>query len=109
MMLNIFGILFLLLGGFSLAVSALGIHILPNTLSKQHAATKAGTLAITLVSIGAMFIAWDWAWTIRLLIMNLFLIFTLPIASHMLARAAVKDSSLLSDKNHAAIHHYKSQ
>ncbi|MGV6989720.1 cation:proton antiporter [Testudinibacter sp. P80/BLE/0925] len=109
MILNMLGIMFLLLGGFSLAISALGIHILPNTLSKQHAATKAGTLSIFLVSVGAMFIVWDWAWTIRLLIMNLFLIFTLPIASHMLARAAVKDATLLNDKNHRAIHRDKTE
>ncbi|WP_052122371.1 monovalent cation/H(+) antiporter subunit G [Chelonobacter oris] len=97
MMLEISGLIFLLLGGFSLAISALGIHILPNTLSKQHAATKAGTLSITLVSLGAILIAWDWAWTIRLLIISLFLILTLPIASHMLARAAVKDRTLLDN------------
>lgn len=95
--LDILGTAFLLLGGFSLAISALGIQILPNTLSKQHAATKAGTLSITLVSLGAMLIARDWAWTIRLLLMNLFLIFTLPISAHMLARAAVKDAALLND------------
>ncbi|MGR3807727.1 monovalent cation/H(+) antiporter subunit G [Pasteurella testudinis] len=104
--LDILGIIFLLLGGVSLAVSALGLHILPNTLSKQHAATKAGTLAVTLVALGAVLTVWDWGWTIRLAIIILFLILTLPIASHMLARAAIKDSSLLSDENHAAIKHH---
>ena len=101
------GILFLLLGGFSLAISALGIHILPNTLSKQHAATKAVTLSITLASLGAIFIIWDWQWTIRLLILSLFLILTLPIASHMLARAAIKDPSLLTDENHPEVKKYR--
>jgi multicomponent Na+:H+ antiporter subunit G len=106
-LLNSLGILFLLFGGFSLAISAVGIHILPNTLSKQHAATKAGTLSIILVSLGAIFIIWDWGWTIRLLIINLFLILTLPIASHMLARAAIKDPSLLTDENHPEVKKYR--
>ncbi|WP_176552294.1 cation:proton antiporter [Testudinibacter sp. TR-2022] len=105
--LEILGIILLLLGGLSLVVSALGIRILPNTLSKQHAATKAGTLAITLISLAAILLAQEWAWTLRLTIMSFFLILTLPLASHMLARAAVKDTRLLSEKDHSAVTPYQ--
>ncbi|TNG88318.1 monovalent cation/H(+) antiporter subunit G [Testudinibacter aquarius] len=105
--LEILGIILLLLGGLSLVVSALGIRILPNTLSKQHAATKAGTLAITLISLAAILLAQEWAWTLRLVIMSFFLILTLPLASHMLARAAVKDTRLLSEKDHPSVTPYQ--
>ena len=58
-LLNSLGILFLLFGGFSLAISAVGIHILPNTLSKQHAAAQAVKLSIIIDSPGAISMLWD--------------------------------------------------
>ncbi|WP_267963866.1 monovalent cation/H(+) antiporter subunit G, partial [Testudinibacter sp. TR-2022] len=49
----------------------------------------------------------EWAWTLRLVIMSFFLILTLPLASHMLARAAVKDTRLLSEKDHPSVTPYQ--
>jgi multicomponent Na+:H+ antiporter subunit G len=90
----------LLAGGLLLAIAAWGVLRLPDALSRQHAATKAGTLALALVCSGAILAAVEvaddgvgaWAW--RLVLIIGFLLATLPIAAHLLARAAVRESGL---------------
>jgi multicomponent Na+:H+ antiporter subunit G len=82
----------LLGGGVLLVVAAWGVIRLPDALSRQHAATKAGTLAVSLVCLGAMLAAGEAAWTARLAVIVVFLLLTLPVASHLLARAALRES-----------------
>ena len=82
----------LLAGGALLVVAAWGVIRLPDALSRQHAATKAGTLAVSLVCLGAMLAAGESAWTLRLAVIVVFLLLTLPVASHLLARAALRES-----------------
>ena len=86
----------LLLGGGAilLVIAAWGVITLPDALSRQHAATKAGTLALALVVLGAWLLvpSADWAWRLALILG--FLIVTLPVASHLLARAAVVEADL---------------
>lgn len=82
----------LVLGGLLLVVAAWGVIVLPDALARQHAATKAGTLALALVCVGAMLLAQDAAWTWRLLLVLGFLLATLPVASHLLARAALRET-----------------
>jgi len=84
--------LLLLAGGLLLVIAAWGVITLPDALSRQHAATKAGTLAVTLICLGAMLVAGEAAWTGRLAVIVVFLLVTLPVASHLLARAAVRES-----------------
>lgn len=90
-LLHFLGLALLITGGVLLAIAAWGVHALPDALSRQHAATKAGTLAISALCVGALLLQphWDWAW--RLGIVLLYLMVTLPLSSHMLARAAVTD------------------
>jgi len=57
-------------------------------LSRQHAATKAATLSLTLFALGTGLLAWDWAWTWRLILLVAILFAALPLASHALGRAA---------------------
>lgn len=76
------------LGALFLVVSAIGVLVLPDALSRQHAATKAVTLSLALILVGAMFVAGNAAWTARLAGVLTLLLLTLPVASHMLARAA---------------------
>lgn len=82
------------LGAALLVIAAWGVIRLPDALSRQHAATKAGTLALALVSIGAwLFVPTvEWAWRLGLILG--FLMATLPVASHLLARAAVVEAGL---------------
>lgn len=86
---------FLLLaaGGALLVVAAWGVNSLPDALARQHAATKAGTLALALICLGAMLAAGlALGWVLRLVFILAFLLATLPVASHLLARAAVREA-----------------
>ncbi len=71
-----------------LLIAALGVYRLPDALSRQHAATKAATLSLTLFALGVGLLAWDWAWTWRLVLLVAILFAALPLASHALGRAA---------------------
>ena len=79
-----------------LLVAALGVVRLPDALSRQHAATKAATLAVTLFAsalvIAASISGWGWGWAVRLLVMVMILLCVLPLASHALGRAGLAES-----------------
>lgn len=81
-------------GAVLLVIAAWGVVTLPDALARQHAATKAGTLALALVGLGAFVAVPDagWAWRVALIVG--FLLATLPVASHLLARAAVREAAL---------------
>ena len=74
-------------------IAAIGLVRLPDALSRQHAATKAGTIAVILFAAGAAMIAQDSAWSWRLLLIIMLLLLTLPLASHALSRAAAREMS----------------
>lgn len=81
-------------GALLLVIAAWGVLRLPDALSRQHAATKAATFALVLIGIGAAVWANDIAWTIRLALIVGFLLATLPVGGHLLARAAVQEAGL---------------
>jgi multicomponent Na+:H+ antiporter subunit G len=78
------------LGVLLLLVAAAGLFLLPDALSRQHAATKSGTLALGLILIGAAVQAGDAGFSWRIGAVLVLLVITLPVASHMLARAAAR-------------------
>jgi multicomponent Na+:H+ antiporter subunit G len=88
------GALLVGLGGLLLVVAAYGVLRLPDALARQHAATKGATLALALVCLGAMIASGEWSFVGRLLAILGFLVLTLPVASHLLARAAVREAGL---------------
>lgn len=90
-LLHFLGLALLITGGVLLAIAAWGVHTLPDALSRQHAATKAGTLAVSTLCVGTFLLQPHWNWGWRLGIVLLYLMVTLPLASHMLARAAVTE------------------
>ena len=83
------GALLLALGVLLLLVAAAGLLILPDALARQHAATKSGTLALGLILLGAALLAESdgFGWRVAAILL---LLVTLPVASHGLARAAVR-------------------
>jgi multicomponent Na+:H+ antiporter subunit G len=93
------------LGTLVLVIAAVGVLRLPDSLSRQHAATKAGTLAVSLFALGLVLVAWangwGWGWAGRLLLMVLVLLTTLPIASHALARAGVAERQSRAEQAHS--------
>jgi len=84
-------IAFLLLGGsFFVMIATLGVIRFPDTLSRMHAATKAGAFGVALLLIAACL---HWGSTTNVvksvLILMLFYV-TTPVASHLLSRAAYR-------------------
>jgi multicomponent Na+:H+ antiporter subunit G len=90
--LSIGGASLVALGGGLLLVAAWGVVILPDALSRQHAATKAGTLALASQLVGALLLEPSASWAWRILLLLGFLMATLPVASHVLALAALDDT-----------------
>lgn len=70
------------------AVACYGVLVLPDALSRQHAATKAATLALAVLAIGVgALLGTAEVWT-KLVVLLVTLAATMPLASHALARAA---------------------
>jgi multicomponent Na+:H+ antiporter subunit G len=78
-MISSLGWLLCLAGGVTIIIAAIGILRLPDALSRQHASTKAGTVAVMLVVVGTMMIVQETEWTWRLLVILLLLLLTLPL------------------------------
>lgn len=79
----------ILLGGAFGAIGALGLIRMPDVLIRMHASTKIGTLSCGLVVAGAAVHFAEPGTSVRAVLILLFLLLTAPIASHMIARAAV--------------------
>ena len=81
-------------------IAALGLVRLPDALSRQHAATKAATVAVILIAAGVTLVVQDPAWSGRLLVILLFLFLTLPLSSYTLGRAAYRESKQAETESH---------
>lgn len=78
------GTAFLLLGG-------LGLNRMPDVFNRIQAGTKATTLGtiLTLTGIGII----EPSWSLKLLLIVLFLLFSNPVSSQVLARAAERSGA----------------
>lgn len=79
-------------GSVLLVVAGVGLFVLPDALARQHVATKAGTLALGAVLTAVAIAGGDAAWWWRAALTIALLFATLPVSSHMLARAAARES-----------------
>jgi multicomponent Na+:H+ antiporter subunit G len=84
--LAILGALIVFAGATFLFLGGLGLYRMPDTYNRIQAGTKATTLGTLLVLLGAAVLMPGW--TIKLLLIALFLMFTNPLSSQVLARAA---------------------
>jgi len=91
---NIVGMAALILGIMTLLLASIGLFVLQDALSRQHAATKAGSLGIVLVVTGSALIGGNWTWGWRAIVIVALTWLTMPIASHVLARAAMRGQIL---------------
>jgi len=83
------GASFLLLGG-------LGLMRMPDIFNRIQAGTKTTTLGTLLTLAGAAFLHPDWG--LKLLLIGLFLLFTNPLSSQVLARASHRSRNNQSQK-----------
>ncbi len=79
----------ILLGLFFIVVGGIGVLRFPDVYTRLHAAGMTDTMGAGLVLVGLSFQSGEWLITVRLLMIWAFLLFTSPIATHALARAAL--------------------
>ena len=93
---NVISITFVSLAGILLLISALGLLRLPDALSRQHAVTKAASLALSIFILALMIHAyienWGTEWLIKLILLLFILLITLPLASHALAKSSLSET-----------------
>jgi multicomponent Na+:H+ antiporter subunit G len=79
----------MLIGTFLIFVTCLGLLRLPDVFCRMHAAGKAGTMGMGLLTLAAVcaFVGSDQAITLRGLLAIVFQFVTSPTATHILARA----------------------
>jgi len=84
--LDMVGALIMVIGTAFLFLGGLGLSRMPDIYNRIQAGTKATTLGTLLTLIGAGCLQPDW-WS-KLLLIGLFLMFTNPLSSQVLARTA---------------------
>lgn len=75
-------------GSFFMLVAAIGVIRMPDLLMRMHAATKAGTLGAGLLLLAVAVHFGETGVTIRAMATLVFLVFTAPVAAHVIGRAA---------------------
>lgn len=84
--LDLLGALLLLSGTTFLLLGGLGLVRMPDIYNRIQAGTKATTLGTLLSLAGVAFLHPEWS--LKLLLIGVFLLFTNPLSSQVLARAA---------------------
>ena len=95
--LEIIGGLVSIAGGFLLFLASLGLIRMPDVYNRMQAGTKATTLGSMLFLVGIAIMRPEW-WP-KILLLILFIVFTNPISSHALARAAHFVGIPMSDRS----------
>ncbi|CCJ33689.1 MULTISPECIES: monovalent cation/H(+) antiporter subunit G [Caloramator] len=85
---EILGWIFCLIGAVFLFLAGLGIYRMPDALNQSQAGTKASTLGIVSLFVGFSILKPEWV--PKLIIMALFFLFSSPIASHAICKAALR-------------------
>src|SRR5690554_1770366 len=81
-------LIFKITGVGFLFVAAIGVIRFKDSFQRMHAATKAGTLGASLVILGSIISQSSAGATTMGLLTIVFLLLTVPVAGHMLGRAA---------------------
>ncbi|MDD2880269.1 MAG: monovalent cation/H(+) antiporter subunit G [Rhodoferax sp.] len=95
-MLGILGGVLLVAGAAFLLLGGLGLVRMPDVFNRIQAGTKATTLGTLLSLGGAACLQPDWG--LKLLLIGLFILFTNPLSSQVMARAAHRTGATKSPK-----------
>ena len=87
----------LLTGALFCFLGALGLLRMPDVYNRIQAGTKATTLGTLLSLVGVAFLHPEWS--LKLLLIGLFLLFTNPLSSQVLARAAHRIGMPMTSKS----------
>lgn len=88
--LNLLTIIFLVFGTFFIFSGSLGIFRFPDVYTRLHAATKASTLGIASILVGAFIFLYVEHGIVsgKLILGIVFILLTAPVSGHMISRAA---------------------
>jgi len=95
---QIFGAIITLIGAVFLFLGALGVFRMPDVYNRIQAGTKATTLGTMLFLIGITIGHSEVVPALKIVILILFILFTNPLSSHALARAAHHIKTPLAEK-----------
>lgn len=90
-LLDLLSWILMLSGGLFAIIGGWGMHSLDDFFARTHAASVTDTAGAGLIIIGLLLQAPGWIVVIKLLMILLFLWFTSPTATHILAQAAISD------------------
>ena len=76
----------MIIGAGFCVVAAIGVVRLPDELTRMHASTKAGTLGIGLLLIGAAIGFADTQVALKAVAIVVFLLITAPVAAHLIGK-----------------------
>jgi len=93
-MFEFFGFFFIFLGAVFFLISSFGLLRMPDIYTRMHVATKTTTLGTILVILGAIFI--EPSWSLKLILLGIFILLTNPLSSSVIARASHKNGETLN-------------
>ncbi len=88
----------MILGAFFIFIASLGLVRMPDLFLRMSATSKAATLGAGLILLATVIYFNDFAITIRVLSIIAFITLTIPVAAHMIGRAAYFDGVPLWEK-----------
>lgn len=94
-------VIIILLASMMSLISAVGLIRMPDVYTRSHAATKSSTLAVMLALLGAFIYFWihDGTISVRLLLGIVFVLLTVPVAGHLICRAAYRSGVPLAEQS----------
>ena len=90
MPIGMFSAAFMLIGAIFVFIAALGVLRMPELFMRIHSSTKAGTLGLGFILLGIAFHFQELGISVRAMATMAFLLFTAPVAAHIIARAGYK-------------------
>lgn len=88
----------MIIGAFFIFIASLGLVRMPDLFLRMSATSKAATLGAGLMLLATIIYFQDFAITIRVLSIIAFITLTIPVAAHMIGRAAYFDGVPLWEK-----------
>lgn len=79
-----------ILGAALLLLAGIGVLRLPDVFSRMHAGTKAASLGLAFILVGAALVTPDAVARVKLLVAIVFQFLTAPVAAHLIGRAAYR-------------------
>lgn len=86
----------IVIGAALCALASLGVLRFPDVYTRLHAASKAGPLGAGLILLAVALTSGDLATAVRGVLGCAFLTLTVPVSSHLLARAALRTGTPLA-------------